>query len=702
MKFFNLLLAMLSLQSYAQLPVLTDDQFNQHDPTWAWSEVNDDNYLRTTKNGALYCEHRGPNIYWTLRPAGLNPRKDFRIEARFRAIDPMSKGMYHIIIRGSDDLYLYFGINTENKQYWLGTDHKGNWMTYRNGTHEHPTCEGIKTGLEYNTLAITSTGGIMRFSVNDVEINEVLSIKDKTPLLWKYIYNTGIATNSPMKTETDYFRIYQDNAINLATTRPITIEKEMLGPEINTPLTEKWPVVSPDGKTLYFTRNSDPSMKKFGASDDIFYSTIDEQGNWTNAVAMPAPINNGAHNSLMSITPDNNSMLLMHQYKPDGSFKGAGFSQSIRQKNGWSTPTDVPMTNFYNNKDAANEFCLSADRRVMVMSVNRNDTQGQNDLYFSMLQSDGTYSEPKNMGLALNAFGQEITPFIAADDKTLYFSSDSHPGYGSSDIFVSKRLDDTWTNWSKPQNLGPAVNTSGWEAYFSLPASGAYAYMIVGADIARLKLPKEFKPEPVVIVTGRVLDSKTKKPLEADITYAAFNENEIAGKALSSPVDGSYKIALPAGKQWGFRGEKDSYYAVSENLDLSKLTEYGEVTKDLYLTPIEKGQVVRMNNIFFDFNKSSLKDESFPELKRLIQLMNENKSIVIEITGHTDNIGEDDYNMKLSQSRSEAVMKYLQANGIASGRVTARGYGETKPLVSNDSDDGRAENRRVEFVIVKT
>ena len=216
-----------------------------------------------------------------------------------------------------------------------------------------------------------------------------------------------------------------------------------------------------------------------------------------------------------------------------------------------------------------------------------------------------------------------------------------------------------------------------------------------------MKLPGIFRPEPVVIVSGKVINTKTNKPIGAAVNYSDILTNDSPGQALASPTDGRYKIALPAGKNYSFLAEKEGFYAIAENIDLTKLKGYEEVSRDLYLTPLEAGQTIRLNNIFFDFNKADLKKESHQELDRVIKLLQSHKNLVIEVSGHTDNVGDDGYNLKLSQQRAEAVKNYLIQKGIETSRLSSKGHGETKPLVGNTTDQERSINRRVEFTIVK-
>jgi outer membrane protein OmpA-like peptidoglycan-associated protein len=311
------------------------------------------------------------------------------------------------------------------------------------------------------------------------------------------------------------------------------------------------------------------------------------------------------------------------------------------------------------------------------------------------------------MSLPINTDNVEMSPFLASDGVTLYFASNRPGGFGSNDIWMTRRLDDTWQKWSEPVNLGAGVNTPQWDSYYSIAASGDCAYMVSYAntyghsDIVRISLRKEVRPNPVALVSGRVLDKKTGKPVEASISFTTLSDGKEAGTARTTPGTGDYQIILPYGKLYGFSASAQGYYAVSENLDLSNLKSYEEVKRDLYLVPIEVGQVVRLNNIFFEFGKDSLKAESFPELDKVVQLLTDNAAMTIALSGHTDNVGSDAANLKLSEGRAKAVYNYLVSKGIDASRLSSKGYGETKPVATNDTEDGRQQNRRVEFEIEK-
>jgi OmpA-OmpF porin, OOP family len=223
------------------------------------------------------------------------------------------------------------------------------------------------------------------------------------------------------------------------------------------------------------------------------------------------------------------------------------------------------------------------------------------------------------------------------------------------------------------------------------------------SDIVRVKLLEREKPDPVVLVSGNVYNKKTLQPLSASLVYETLPDGTVAGNGMSNPGDGAFKMVLPYDKNYSIRATADKFFAISENLNLDSLVKagYKEIHKDLYLVPIEIGQVVRLNNVFFDFDKWNLRPESYVELDRVVKLLQENPAIEIEMSAHTDSYGSDDYNFKLSDNRARSVMEYILSKGIASTRITSQGYGETKPVVPNDTDENRQLNRRVEFKILK-
>ena len=539
-------------------------------------------------------------------------------------------------------------------------------------------------------------------------------------------------------------------------------EIEYLGNVINSEYNELAPVISPDGKTLYFARVSHPDNKKgIDGSQDIWFAES-VSGYFAAARRMNSMINRENYNSIYSITPDGNTLLIKGAYD-QGEYVTRGFSMAQKRPDGlWSPPQKIDIPNYAKLSRGLYDYgYLSTDGKTLLMSFSEKKNGKIDDLYVSFLDKDGDWSEPMNLGDDINTDFTETTPFLAPDGVTLYFSSDRTGGLGSNDIWVCKRLDKTWEKWSKPKNLGSPINTENYDAYYSVSAVGDYAYLTTTkgglgkGDLVRIKLEQKTVPsgigtgsdvaqnggdndknnedptdnndknnkgknkkgdkttqpetnskeaEPVVLLSGKLFDAKTKKvPANAKIVYETLPDGNELGIATPDPVTGEYKIILPYGKKYGITAIIDGYVATSQNIDLSKMSgsKFQEITgRDLAVTQAVAGTTIELHNIFFELAKANLQTDSYPELNRLVQLLTERPKMKIEIDGHTDDIGSDEANLKLSQDRAEAVKNYLLSKSIAPIRLTTKGLGETKPKVPNDSDENRQQNRRVEFLIL--
>jgi len=572
----------------------------------------------------------------------------------------------------------------------------------------------------------------------------------------------------------------------LCLTTPILAQQkpENLGAAVNSEYLELHPVMAPDGKTLYFTRKNHPS-NKFGAigsetiagSQDIWYSE-NNGGVWTPARRMSDVLNRDQYNTILSISPDGQTILVKGAYV-NGQYQSRGFSIAKKTANGWSIPEKLNIPSYEKMNKGKNETAfLSMDGKILLMAFSEKRNSDKDDLYISFL-NDGEWSKPQNMGSKINTEFSETTPFLAADGRTLYFSSDRPGGLGSSDIYVAKRVGkDDWSNWRAPVNLGAPINTEDFDGYYTLPAKGDFAYFLSSKgslgkkDIFRFKAPEGAEAEqsegtrspagdtdklakekagaegadklaktktgadaersegtriaedalvvqgniqgdkrlgssessePVVLISGKVKNTQTGKvPEGAAITYEDLKTGKTIGIATPDPNTGQYKLVLPYGINYGITAKAKGMLPSSINLDLSKLRgRYLELDeRDLVMAPIAKGSTVTINNLFFELNKATLTPESEPELKRIVSVMNENKTLAIEISGHTDNTGTDEFNNKLSLDRANAVRDYLLNAGIDGNRIKSKGYGKTKPKESNDTEEGRAANRRVEFVIL--
>lgn len=498
--------------------------------------------------------------------------------------------------------------------------------------------------------------------------------------------------------------------INVSKDTPKDIQKENLSKAVNSPGQEVAPVISPDGRTLYFTRNFNKANIGSADRQDVWYSTLQGNGgaaDWSEAINIGPPINNIGDNAISSMAPDGRTAYLINVYRPDGGL-AFGISKSVRIKTGWSQPVECRIINNYNLHEKNQlEFCVSPDGQVIILAVQRKDTRGNRDLYLSRQKANNTWSEPVSLGSTLNTADSESSPFLAADNRTLYFTSAGHPGYGNGDIFVSRRLDDSWTNWSEPENLGPSINTAEWDGYFTIPAAGDYAYLSSRAgsigedDIFRLKLFPAIKPDPVAIVSGQVLDAITKKPVSAAVVANMFSEHKEIAKVDYSPEMGEYKLILPAQKVYTLTASKEGYFPTTETLDLSKDKRFRDIKRNLYVAKIDSGRKITMREVLFQQSQSTLLPGSSDELDRVVGMLETHPAMELLVEGHTDNQGDWEPNMKLSADRVRVVKEYLLEKGIAPDRIQTKAWGPSKPIASNETEQKRKLNRRVEFTILK-
>ena len=540
---------------------------------------------------------------------------------------------------------------------------------------------------------------------------------------------------------------------------------ENLGSAVNSEYSELNPVISPDGRTLYFGRKSHPANRygvkgseTISGSQDIWFS--EKVGDtWSSARRLSEVLNRDQYNTILSISPDGQTILLKGAYV-NGAYETRGFSISNKTTAGWTVPVKVEIPGYEQMSKGKNEYgYLTMDGKALLLAFSRKKNSEDDDLYVSFFE-EGRWTRPLDLGETINTKYSETTPFLSADGKTLYFSSDRPGGQGSQDIYLTRRLDDTWQNWRKPQNLGSPINTEEYDAYYSIAAKGDYAYFMSAKgslgkkDIFRLALdspegesPKsEGSPEgtspksggneaggkvgnapsdvalgdsrfgnsstrsvtsqesdPVVLLSGTVLNQQTGKvPADASVSYEDLSTGKVLGQAKPDPTTGKYKLVLPYGKNYGITAKAKGLIPASTNLDLSTMKgRYLELDdRDLSMVPLVKGNTATINNLFFDLGKATLKPESGPELKRILQVMTENKSLVIEISGHTDNTGSDEINDKLSLERANAVKDNLLKGGIDTSRIRTKGYGKSKPKADNSTEEGRQINRRVEIEIL--
>ncbi len=603
--------------------------------------------------------------------------------------------------------------------------------------------EYIKVGFEkpmkIRQVAIAETynpGGIEKIYAYDVAGNEYLlnSFEAKyIPIegrLFRFVFDQTPYEVAALKVVVNgkaingYFGI---DAIGISDSAdPISIEINItdkinndyvavaLDSNINTPYNELRPLISPDAKTLYFSRRNSPeNIGGVNDDEDIWFAERDSvTGDWKKARNIGRPLNNKGPNFISSISVDENGTLVLlgNAYYSKNRMT-LGVSRSHLQPDGtWAKPENLVIKNDYNYSDKANYF-LSADKKIMLMAVERKDSYGDRDLYVSFLQPDGTWSVPLNMGDVVNTADEEGSPFLASDGKTLFFSSKGFSGFGGFDIYLSRRLDDTWTNWSEPENLGSSFNSEEDDIFFNFTGNDEYAYFTRGTkentDIYKVKLPYYHRPQnlaampafqgPEIIVglRGKVFDSKTHKTVDASIEF--IQESEKGMRELASSDSAGYKIILPHEFKYKILCRAEGYYNANDSVSLMGITESKEIVKDLYVDPIVKNKAIVFDNLYFEFDSDKLKSMSFPALDEVVEMLLDNPDLHISVNGHTCSLGSDAYNQKLSERRARAVTRYLEDHGVDASRLEYHGYGETMPIASNDTEAGREINRRVEF-----
>lgn len=680
--------SLIYIAAHSQLPVIVHEKFNNN--VYGWFEGETDHYKLRIQNGKYLMQ--SPEGGWLSFIAPyVDTSKDFSLEATFTQLDGYeTQGMGFIWGFDGRDKKNYFTVSS-NGYYRIWCDDPS-----LNISDELRRTDHVNPMDEENHLKVEQKGGSLYYYLNG-------KLLTTTPAFPWYGKNLGFATYTKMRVLIDDFIFSHDIQINLPYQTERIGEKENLGPNVNTQYDEVSPKITSDGKTLYFGRKHCPdNTGGIHDKEDIWMSKLMPDNVWTNSVNLGPPVNSNLTNNLLSVSTDNNT-LLFHTHR--------GFGVMHRTDEGWSQMEDIGIS--FKNESSYLEGSLSPDGRAIIFAAKLKQNafydpaKDERDIYVCLKKNNGTWSPPIHTGKVLNSAGDEYSPVLSADGKTLYFGTDARPGYGDVDIFMSKRLSDGWNQWSDPVNLGLGVNSVGFEAYYTVPASGEYGYMVSDiksyglTDIIRFKLPKSLRPEPVVLVSGKVLNGKSQLPLKAVIRIEDLTSHQVVGEARSDPKTGDYHIALPLGKNYGFHAASPGYISVNENLELVNHLDYNEVQKNLYLVPIEVGESIQLRNVFFVISKPQLKIESYPELDRLVEIMKENPTMEIQLEGHTDNLGKPSANLVLSQQRVRAVKAYLVNKGISAKRITGKGYGGSRPVAPSDTEENRQLNRRVEFKITK-
>src|SRR5665213_251286 len=467
-----------------------------------------------------------------------------------------------------------------------------------------------------------------------------------------------------------------------------------MGDSINTTDLEYFPSLTIDGKKLIFTKRIN--------NKESFYESDRVNGTWGKAFPLSGKINSPDFNvGAQNISQDGQWLVFTGCNFPEG-FGSCDIYISFLTKNGWSEPQNLGRN--VNSEFWESTPSLSPDKRDLYFSSNRTGGYGGKDIWVCHRTETG-WSQPENLGPEINTAGDESTPFIHADNQTLYFNSSGLPGYSEKpDLFVTRKLPDG--KWSKPENLGYPINTIDDEGSMIVDADGKTAYYSSdkfgskgGLDIYTFELRKDLRPLKTLWAQGKVYDDKTKAGLPSTIVLTDVDTRQIISK-LQTDEDGNYLVTIPVGKNYAFNVHRKGYLFYSQNYDMNNVSSDSVYHVDIPLEPIEANAKVILKNVFFDTKKTDLKPESISELDDVVRLMNENPNMKILISGFTDNVGTAADNLKLSTGRAVSVVNYLLVKGINNSRLSFKGLGEAKPIASNETEQGRALNRRTEMSVV--
>jgi outer membrane protein OmpA-like peptidoglycan-associated protein len=468
-----------------------------------------------------------------------------------------------------------------------------------------------------------------------------------------------------------------------------------LGDSINTSHSEYYPSITINDSLFVFTRRGE------GIREDFIESTLLPNHQYGKAKIISGSINEEPSKGAINISQDGQWLIFAGNF-PGKGFGGFDLYISYATPQGWSEP--INMGPAINTEFWESSPSLSPDKKTLYFSSNRPGGYGGKDLYVSYRGANGKWSQAENFGPLVNTKGDELAPFIHADNSTLYFTSDGLPGYGGSDLFVMRRKNAT--EWNAPENMGYPINTIANDGSLFITADGVDAYYSSdradsrgGLDLYRFELPPHDRPSKTLYVEGIVFNVKDNKGIPATVELTDNANGEVVSKVQTDET-GYYFITLPVGKDYTFSVNRKGFLFYTDLYELSKEKSDSTYKKDIGLQPIETGASLAFKNIQFETNSFELKPVSFIELDKVVQLLKENPTLKIEISGHTDNVGSPADNFSLSNNRAKSVVSYLVSKGIAASRLVAKGYGETKPVADNNTEQGKAKNRRTELKVI--
>ena len=491
-----------------------------------------------------------------------------------------------------------------------------------------------------------------------------------------------------------------------ALAHPVPFNPQNLGAAVNSRDDEYLPSLTADGQTLVFTRRfprKATTTANTKEEEDLYVSTLNN-GQWSRAERMPEPVNSTDNEGAQCISQDGRIMFYTACNRNDGGGR-CDLYMCVNKSGRWSKPRNLGSA--VNSGAWEGQPTFSIDGRTLYFVSNRKGGHGGMDIWKTTFDG-GQWTAPENLGPEINTEFDEMSPFIHFDDHTLYFSSNRPEGMGGMDLFVAKRDDNG--RWTQPTNLGYPINTEGDDNNLIVSADGRTAIFASQRDggqgkmdLYSFELPVESRPTVAICFKGRVSNAKDGQPVASDIRIIDLANGTTVANTSSDGKNGLYIVSLPAGKDYAFHVTANGFLFHSQNVEKNNENgneQWQPITVDIALHPIESGERIALRNVFFETGRWEILPESEYELAKVVDLLTKNPTLKIELGGHTDNVGRPEANQRLSEQRAKAVYDYLINKGIPSDRLSYKGYGETQPVATNDTDEGRRENRRTEIKVL--